>query len=269
MVRSSVPYPSVMTPEKMTRRNFLTASAKAGAGLVLGAAVLNACARVSVAPELPVVGLPPFALPPLPYPPDALAPHLDAQTMAIHHGKHHAGYVAKLTAALASYPGYQRKSLEDLLAGTAQMPPPLAEVVRNHGGGHYNHSLFWQCLSPRPSSPSAALKQALDHRFGSREAFQNAFEAAALSVFGSGWAWLVRNADGQLHIATTSNQDSPLLASAEQPGKPLLGVDVWEHAYYLNYQNRRADYLKAFWQVVNWEFVSRRFSSGPDVAGGR
>ena len=195
----------------------------------------------------------PFTLPDLPYAFNALEPHIDAKTMEIHHGKHHATYVAKLNAALEKAPALQSKSIEEILRTLDSVPPDIRTAVRNHGGGHLNHSLFWKMLSPKGGGkPSGALATALDKNFGSFDAFKEQFGTAAANVFGSGWAWLCSDAAGKLVITGLPNQDSPV----SQGMKPLLGLDVWEHAYYLKYQNKRPDYIAAFWNVVSWEQVA-------------
>ncbi|MGL5837157.1 MAG: superoxide dismutase [Sphingorhabdus sp.] len=198
-----------------------------------------------------------FTLEPLPYKTDALAPVIDAQTMAIHHGKHHQAYVDALNKAVAADPKLQGKSLEQLVA----VAGTLAPVVRNNAGGHWNHRFFWQSMTAPGSGgqPSAKLMTAINSSFGSLEKMKAAFKTAGTGRFGSGWVWLIVKADGTLAISSTPNQDNPLMDAAEVKGAPLLGNDVWEHAYYLSYQNRRADYLDAWWQVVNWEEVSKRF----------
>ncbi|MFZ5390745.1 MAG: superoxide dismutase [Patescibacteria group bacterium] len=197
-----------------------------------------------------------FTLPDLSYAYDALEPHLDKATMEIHHSKHHATYVSKLNEALDKEPKMQDKSLDWLLANLPEVPDTIRTAVRNHGGGHYNHSLFWQIMSPNKSQPSAQLVEAIDKSFGSMEKFKEQFNQTAVSLFGSGWAWLVKKSDTNLIIMTTNNQDSPISQGME----PILGLDVWEHAYYLKWQNKRADYVSTWWQVVNWSEVSRRFN---------
>jgi len=196
-------------------------------------------------------------LPPLPYGYDALEPYIDAETMRLHHDKHHAAYLANLQKAVERFPELQRFSLEELLAQLELVPEPVRKVVRNHGGGHYNHSLFWQCLAPNPpEEPAGALAEALARDFGSFGAFRERFTKAALSLFGSGWVWLVLQG-GKLAVETTANQDTPLTGGK----KPLLALDLWEHAYYLKYQWRRAEYVEAFWHVVNWPFVASRYKA--------
>ena len=196
----------------------------------------------------------PFTLPALPYAHDALEPHIDTQTMQIHHGKHHQAYVDNLNKAIAGTP-HENKTLEELVASAGSISP----AVRNNGGGHWNHTFFWESLAPNAGGkPEGALAAAIDTAFGSFDAFKEKFSTAGMTRFGSGWAWLLVK-DGKLEISSTPNQDNPLMDVAEVKGKPILGVDVWEHAYYLKYQNRRADYLAAFWSVVNWKKVAERF----------
>jgi Fe-Mn family superoxide dismutase len=205
-----------------------------------------------------------YELPALPYPTDALEPHFDAKTMEIHHGKHHATYVAKLNEAVASSPDLAALSVEDLITGLANVPEGIRGAVRNHGGGHANHSLFWKTIGPNAGgAPKGALAEAVTSAFGSFDAFKEAFKNAAAARFGSGWAWLTVSAEGTLAITSTPNQDSPLMGAAAgcDGSKPILGLDVWEHAYYLHYQNRRPDYIDAFWNVVNWDAVSELFAA--------
>ena len=196
-------------------------------------------------------------LPPLPYDYSALEPHFDARTMEIHHTKHHQTYIDKLNAALDQYSDLQEKSLPDLLKNLNTLPETIRLAVRNHGGGHANHSLFWQILTPNsPISPEGELLVALNTAFGSLDSFKSEYTAKATAHFGSGWTWLVSTPTG-LSITTTPNQDSPLM----QDHTPLLGLDLWEHAYYLKYQNRRPDYISAFWNLVNWTQVQSNFSN--------
>ncbi len=199
-----------------------------------------------------------FTLPDLPYEYQSLEPHLDAATMEIHHTKHHAAYVKNLNAALEKYPELYSKDLPQLLSNLSQIPEEIRLKVRNHGGGHLNHSLFWKFLAPTPSIMDSKLEAALVSSFGSVQKFKDNFSASAVGFFGSGWTWLVSES-GKLIIISTPNQDSPYSAGQV----PLLGVDLWEHSYYLKFQNRRADYLSAWWNVVNWEEVSSRFNSLP------
>ena len=196
-----------------------------------------------------------FELPNLPYAHDALNPHIDTATMEIHHGKHHAAYIAKLNAAVSGSE-MEGKSLEELIKNHTNVP-----AVRNNGGGHWNHSLFWTVMSPSGgSTPNGSLAAAIDDAFGSFEKFKEAFSNAGATQFGSGWAWLCVGNGGKLEVCSTANQDNPLMPGLGCEGLPILGLDVWEHAYYLNYQNRRPDYINAFFNVVNWEEVSRRYS---------
>lgn len=196
-------------------------------------------------------------LPDLPYDHDALEPHIDAETMRIHHSKHHQGYVNNLNAALEKHPELADKSLEELLGDLDSVPEDIRTAVRNNGGGHANHSLFWPCMAPGSGgTPSGELADAIDSAFGSFDAFVETFSKAAATRFGSGWAWLCVDGGGGLVVTSTANQDNPVSEGL----KPILGLDVWEHAYYLNYQNRRPDYVKAWWNVVNWEQVSENFA---------
>lgn len=202
---------------------------------------------------------PAFTLPALPYPANALEPAIDSTTMTIHHDRHHQAYVDNLNAAVARDPALKGLSLEDLLARASKAP----SAVRNNAGGHWNHSFFWASLT-RPGQggePSEALQEALVRDFGSIEQFRSAFRAAGLACFGSGWVWLITDSDGKLEVNSTPNQDNPLMDLIPGGGKPLLANDVWEHAYYLKYQNRRADYLDAWWSLVDWSVVSDRYSA--------
>ena len=195
-----------------------------------------------------------FTLPALPFAHNALEPHIDELTMQIHHGKHHQAYVDNLNKAIAGTPN-EGKSLEELVKSAGTISP----AVRNNGGGHWNHSFFWEILGPNAGGkPSGSLGTAIETTFGSFEAFQEKFAAAGVTRFGSGWAWLILK-DGKLEISSTPNQDNPLMDVAEVKGTPILGVDVWEHAYYLKYQNRRPDYLKAVWNVIDWNKVARKY----------
>ncbi|GIW27733.1 MAG: superoxide dismutase [Mn] [Meiothermus sp.] len=198
----------------------------------------------------------PFKLPELGYPKDALEPYIDALTMEIHHGKHHAAYVNNLNAALEKHPELHSWSLEDLLTKIDQVPEDIRTAVRNNGGGHHNHTLFWDILTPGGSKePTGKLAEAINATFGSFEELKAKLTQAGATRFGSGWAWLVKDKDGKLQVYSTANQDSPLM----EGHTPLLGIDVWEHAYYLKYQNRRPDYLAAIWNVINWDRVASRF----------
>lgn len=197
-----------------------------------------------------------FTLPSLPYATDALEPHIDKTTMEIHHGKHHQAYVDNLNKAIAGTEN-ENKSLEELVANAGKISP----AVRNNGGGHWNHSFFWQIIGPKAGGqPTGALADAINSAFGSFDTFKEKFNAAGATRFGSGWAWLIVK-DGKLEVTSTPNQDNPLMDVAEVKGTPILGVDVWEHAYYLKYQNRRPEYLAAFWNVVNWAEVTKRFEA--------
>ena len=205
-----------------------------------------------------------YTLPDLPYAADALEPHIDSTTMTIHHDKHHGGYVSKLNAALEGHDDLAAMSIDELCRNIFAVPEGIRTAVRNNGGGHYNHSLFWSILGPGGGDPSGDLAAAIDSTFGSLDAFKEQFAAAAATRFGSGWAWLCVK-DGGLDICSTPNQDNPLMGEA-CGGTPILGLDVWEHAYYLNYQNRRPDYIGAFWNVVNWSEVASRYEAAKSVA---
>ncbi|HVZ55653.1 MAG TPA: superoxide dismutase [Chitinophagaceae bacterium] len=197
-----------------------------------------------------------FTLPALPYAHDALEPHIDTLTMQIHHGKHHQAYVDNLNKAIAGTP-HENKPLEELI----RQAGAISTAVRNNGGGHWNHTFFWESLAPGAGGqPTGKLADAIQAAFGSFDAFKEKFAGAGMTRFGSGWAWLIRK-DGKLEITSTPNQDNPLMDVAEVKGTPLLGVDVWEHAYYLKYQNRRAEYLAAFWHVINWKKIEERFAA--------
>ncbi len=196
-----------------------------------------------------------FSLPALPYAFDALEPHIDAQTMQIHHDKHHQAYVDNLNKALAGTDG-ENKTLEELMANMSAYPAP----VRNNGGGHFNHTLFWNILGTGAPQPTGDLATAINETFGSLDALKEKMSTAGATRFGSGWAWLLVN-DGKLIVSSTPNQDNPLMDVAEVKGTPILGIDVWEHAYYLKYQNRRPDYLKEIWNVINWDAVSMRYKA--------
>ena len=195
-----------------------------------------------------------FTLPPLPYPTDALEPHIDKMTMEIHHGKHHNAYVTNLNAAIEKAPELASKSLEDLVKGINSVPDSVRTAVRNNGGGHLNHSMFWQIMAPKAGgAPTGAIADAISSSFGSFDKFKEQFKAAAIGRFGSGWAWVI-DQGGKLVIESTPNQDNPLMDGK----KPVFGIDVWEHAYYLKYQNRRPDYIDAWWNVVNWAEINKR-----------
>jgi len=230
----------------MTRRNALKTTALAAAAC----AITPVLAADATAPSGP------FTLPPLPYASDALEPHIDARTMEIHHDKHHAAYVTNLNKAIEDFPDLGKKSIEDLLKDLDSLPEKVKLAVRNQGGGHYNHSLFWQMMNKNGGSePKGELGNAIDKSFGGFKGFKDKFSETATKVFGSGWAWLIL--DGKdLKIEPGANQDSPL----SRGKRPLLGIDVWEHAYYLKYQNRRPDYIAAWFNVINWDFVADRYA---------
>jgi Fe-Mn family superoxide dismutase len=239
----------------ITRRQAIKTTALAAAAAV---AVPGAIAQTPPA-AAPATAAPtgPFTLAPLPYAFDALEPHIDARTMEIHHDKHHAAYVANLNKAMAEVPELRANSAEALLKAMVALPDKLKTAVRNNAGGHVNHTLFWQMMKKNGGGePTGDLGKAIEKKFGSFSAFKDELKKTALGVFGSGWAWLVWNGK-ELEIEPTPNQDSPLLLSR----LPLLGIDVWEHAYYLKHQNRRADYIDAWWNVVNWDFVADRYAS--------
>ena len=234
----------------INRRQAIQKTALLGAAVTVGSSLIPMHAQAADAPG-------PFTLPPLGYAFDALEPYIDPQTMQIHHDKHHATYVMNLNKAVANMPALATQSVESLLKDLNAIPEAVRPAVRNHGGGHANHSLFWQLLKKNGGGkPSGELAKAIDQKFGSFTAFQDKFTEAATKQFGSGWAWLSRGADGELLVEATPNQDSPLSAGRT----PLLGIDVWEHAYYLKYQNRRADYITAFYNVINWDAVAGRFA---------
>lgn len=200
----------------------------------------------------------PYEVPALPYAYNALEPHIDEATMRVHHDKHHGGYVTNVNKALADAPQLANLKIEDLLRRIADVPEKIRTAVRNNGGGHANHSMYWTIMKPQGGGkPSGALAQAIDKKFGGFEAFQTAFNDAGLKRFGSGWAWLVVNKSGDLEVLSTPNQDSPYLEGLY----PVMGNDVWEHAYYLKYQNRRGEYLSAWWNTLNWEEIGKRFAA--------
>jgi superoxide dismutase, Fe-Mn family len=200
-----------------------------------------------------------YELPPLSYPFNALEPHIDAKTMEIHHDKHHQAYITNANNALKDHPDLAAKPVDELIANLSQVPESIRTVVRNNAGGHSNHSLFWKIMAPNAGgSPKGKLAEAITATFGSVDAFKEKFQAAGASRFGSGWAWLVINKEGKLEITSTPNQDSPIMEGL----KPIIGIDVWEHSYYLLYQNKRPDYLKAWWNVVRWDQAEKNFSAG-------
>lgn len=236
-----------MKKDALTRRTFLAATAVAAGSL--------SASRTALAK--PEAGAP-FTLPPLGYAFDALEPHIDAMTMEIHHDKHHAAYVTGLNTALEGLDAFKGKSVETILASIADVPEAKRQAVINHGGGHFNHTLFWELLTPGGAkAPTEPVAKAIDAACGSFDAFKTQFEDAAKKRFGSGWAWLVSDGEGKLEVLSTANQDCPLMTGKT----PILGLDVWEHAYYLHYQNRRPDYITAFWNVINWDKVGERFAA--------
>ncbi len=252
---------------RVSRRKFLTVS-----GLALGAGVagwrgyagspgMGGAAGTAPAGYTGNSGSGGFPHRDLPYAPDALEPYIDPRTMDIHHARHHAAYVNNLNQALEPYPEIRSKALPVILGDLASLPDDIRTTVRNNGGGHYNHELFWNVMSPDGGGePTGKLAEALARDFGDFASFQDAFSSAAAGVFGSGWAWLIHREDGTLAVTATPNQDNPFMEGVvEVTGAPLLGLDVWEHAYYLRYQNRRGDYIQAWWNVVNWPFIQRQY----------
>jgi superoxide dismutase, Fe-Mn family len=233
----------------LNRRQALKTTALAAAAVASAPATL-----IGQAPPPPG----PHKLPPLGYGYDALEPHFDARTMEIHHSKHHATYVTKLNEALQDFPDLQKLSIEELLKDLSKVPDKIRGAVRNHGGGHYNHTLFWQCLrkDARPLTDGGPLQEAFGQLWTSGDEAQEQFLKTSTGIFGSGWAWIVVDKDKKLKVTTTANQDCPL-SNGETP---LIGLDVWEHAYYLKFQNKRADYVKAFYEIINWEFVEERYA---------
>jgi Fe-Mn family superoxide dismutase len=237
----------------MTRRHALKTAALASVACATVSTLRIADAQPAPAPTAPVPSGP-FVLPPLPYSFDALEPHIDAETMQIHHDKHHAAYVANLNKAVAEFPDLGKKPIEELLKDLTDVPEKIRLAVRNQGGGHYNHSIFWQMMKKNGGGePSGELSKAIDKTFGSFSTFKEQFTKTALAQFGSGWAWLVLDGS-DLKIESSPNQDSPIRVGQQ----PLLGLDVWEHAYYLKYQNRRPDYVAAWFNVINWDYVSEQ-----------
>jgi superoxide dismutase, Fe-Mn family len=233
-------------------------------GASVGAFALDTHASAEKAPisQTTPPGNTVYSVPPLPYAYDALEPHIDQATMQFHHDKHHAAYVKNLNAALDKHPELKSKPVEEMLRNLNSVPTDIRKIVRNNGGGHVNHSMFWQIMKPQGGGePTGAIAKAINQSFGSFAAFKKQFNEAGVSRFGSGWVWLVRNND-KLEITTTANQDSPL-----SEGKyPIMGNDVWEHAYYLKYQNRRTDYLDAWWNVLNWDEINKRFAAASKPA---
>lgn len=233
-------------------------------GASVGAFALDSHASAEIAPisQATPTSNTVYSVPPLPYAYDALEPHIDQATMQFHHDKHHAAYVKNLNAALDKHPELKSKTVEEMLRNLNSVPTDIRKMVRNNGGGHVNHSMFWQIMKPLGGGePTGAIAAAINQSFGSFAAFKKQFNEAGAGRFGSGWVWLVRN-NGKLEITTTANQDSPL-----SEGKyPIMGNDVWEHAYYLKYQNRRADYLDAWWNVLNWDEINKRFAAASKTA---
>jgi Fe-Mn family superoxide dismutase len=236
---------------QLHRRAFLSAAAALSTSIALNRAFAQAPPPSGIGP------IKTYELPPLPYPPQALEPHIDAKTMEIHHGKHHAAYVNNLNAALKDHEQLAKMPLHELLAKVSEAPESVRTALRNNGGGHANHSMFWQIMGKDGGSPEGDLKAAIDSAFGGLDKLQEQFNAAGGKVFGSGWVFVTVDKDGKLALTSKPNQDTPLM----EGGRVLFGNDVWEHAYYLNYQNRRADYLKAWWNVVNWKAVGERYAA--------
>ena len=232
----------------MTRRQAIKSTALASATLAILPGAIAQTSSTAAATG-------PFTVPPLPYAYDALEPHIDARTMEIHHDKHHAAYVANLNKAVAEFPDVGKMSVEDMLKNLDAVPEEIRTTVRNNGGGHFNHSLFWQMLKKDGGEPTGALASAVNSTFGSYSVFKEKLSKAATGQFGSGWAWLVIDDNKQLSIEPTANQDSPISLGKQ----PLLGIDIWEHSYYLKYQNRRPEYVAAFFNVINWDFVAGRY----------
>ena len=242
----------------MNRRTALKHLGGAASALLLTESLRAESAIAGQAPAATPAAPPagPFKLPSLPYAYDALEPSFDAETMHLHHDKHHQAYVNNLNIAVAAHPELAQRSVEELVTDLSAVPEAVRTAVRNNGGGHANHSFWWPTLGKGGAAPTGELAKAIDSKFGSLAAFQEQLTKAATGVFGSGWAWLVKQPDGTVAIETTPNQDSVLAMGH----KPVLGIDVWEHAYYLKYQNRRADYVKAYFQVLNWDYVSGQFA---------
>lgn len=248
----------------LNRRNFLFLLGASASVYALDSYRVPSLISAPRAPQAPSEGATTFELPPLPYAYNALEPHIDAQTMRFHHDKHHAAYVKNLNAALEKHPQLKSKSAEQLLRDINGVPEDIRTTVRNNGGGHVNHTMFWNIMSPDGGGePTGAIADAINNSFGSFAAFKQQFNDAGDKRFGSGWAWLVRTPDGKLQVTSTPNQDSPLM----EGNYPIVGNDVWEHAYYLKYQNRRPEYLNAWWNVVNWDEINKRFEQATKTAG--
>jgi len=252
-------YPA-RSQEETSRREFITAGSLSMGALWLGA---TSCSKASDHSADAKHDHPEFSLPALGYATAALAPHLDDMTMQIHHGKHHAGYVRKLNAAVKAGNLHHHGKVEELISNLNAIPEAQRTAVRNNGGGHYNHALFWEIMSPQGGGePAGKLGAAINQTFGSYAKFRERFANAAKSQFGSGWAWLCMAEDGKLQVCSTPNQDNPLMKGlVHMEGLPLVGIDVWEHAYYLNYQNRRADYIEAWWNVLDWGSVQKCYEA--------
>lgn len=251
-----------MKPANNTRRSLLKFIGITGGALAVGGPSF-ASKHFASKPLITGHGIleeSPYKLSDLPFAFGALEPHIDAQTMQIHHDKHHAKYVSNLNDAIAKEPSLKDKPLETLLKDIKKLPDGVRKTIRNNGGGHYNHTFFWMILSPEKQEPTGKLADAIKRDFGSLDDFKKEFKDEATKVFGSGWAWLVKNGD-KLSIVSTPNQDNPIMDVADDKGTPVLGVDVWEHAYYLKYQNKRPDYLDAFWNVVNWKKVGEFYEA--------
>jgi len=240
----------------ISRRSFINLAGFALAAL--GAGIAPRRLGAAVEPEIPDTGKGPYSLPPLSFPFDALEPHIDEQTMRIHYTRHHAGYVRKLNEAVGAEAGFEAPANPHaLIRPISKLPKGLQTPVRQNGGGHVNHSFFWSLLSPQGGgTPEGKLLAAIERDFESFEGFKDAFKKEASAVFGSGWAWLLVDSEGKLRLARTANQDNPLMDVVDVKGQPVLGLDVWEHAYYLKYQNKRADYIDAFWNLVKWSTVA-------------
>jgi Fe-Mn family superoxide dismutase len=242
----------------MNRRMAIKQMTGVASAVLIGSAsaVAKSGAATQAPATAPAAPTGPYTLPALPYAYDALEPYFDAETMHLHHDKHHQAYVDKLNAAVAGHPEVAGKSVDDLVAHVNAFPEAIRTAIRNQGGGHANHSFWWLTLGKGGSAPTGELAKAIDAKFGSFSAFQEKLTTAATGVFGSGWAWLVETKPGPLEIVTTPNQDSPLTTGST----PILGIDVWEHAYYLKYKNKRPDYVKAYFSAVNWDYVSGKFA---------
>jgi Fe-Mn family superoxide dismutase len=250
------------TTSAVDRRGFFTHSAATLAVTGAAASLLNTGRAAAQPAASAAAAKGPFTVPKLPYAYDALEPHIDARTMEIHHDKHHQAYVDKLNDAIAKHPELGKKSAEDLIRNLSSIPEDIRTAVQNQGGGHANHSFFWKIMGPkRGGQPKGVLAQAIDKQFGSFDKFQTQFADAAVKRFGSGWAWLVKGKSG-LEIVSTANQDSPLSMGAQ----PIIGLDVWEHAYYLKYQNKRPDYIAAWWNVVNWDQAAENYGGNRPVS---